>query len=161
MIRVVHPGSRSWFFYPSRIPDEGVKKAPDPGAGSATLFSYLAPRTLYLGPRTRYLGPRISHLVTRTSYHVFISSFINYHSRTGNSAAALIARSSLRKNLHIRHCKWFYVLQFISTNVWKIPLKLRKHFVLYENDQISGLLWIQWISMPNQCLPKIRNHVKF
>ncbi len=25
------------FFYPSRIPDPGVKKAPDPGSGSATL----------------------------------------------------------------------------------------------------------------------------
>jgi hypothetical protein len=24
-------------FYPSRIPDPGVKKAPDPGSGSATL----------------------------------------------------------------------------------------------------------------------------
>ncbi len=32
MIRVVHPGSGSWFFYPSRIQD--VKKAPDPGSGS-------------------------------------------------------------------------------------------------------------------------------
>ncbi len=32
MIRVVHPGSRIWIltFYPSRIPDPGVKKAPDP-----------------------------------------------------------------------------------------------------------------------------------
>ncbi len=29
------PGSGSWFFYPSRIPDPGVKKAPDPGSGSA------------------------------------------------------------------------------------------------------------------------------
>jgi hypothetical protein len=35
MIRVVHPGSGSWFFYPSWIPDPGVTKAPDPG--SATL----------------------------------------------------------------------------------------------------------------------------
>ncbi len=30
MIRVVHSWSGSWFFYPSRIPDPGVKKAPDP-----------------------------------------------------------------------------------------------------------------------------------
>jgi hypothetical protein len=39
MIRVVHPGSqiRMLTFYPSRIPDPGVKKAPDPGSGSATL----------------------------------------------------------------------------------------------------------------------------
>jgi hypothetical protein len=36
MIRVVHPGSRIRMltFYPSRIPDPGVKKAPDPGFGS-------------------------------------------------------------------------------------------------------------------------------
>jgi hypothetical protein len=40
MIRVVHPGSRIRMltFCPSRIPDPGVKKAPDPGSGSATLF---------------------------------------------------------------------------------------------------------------------------
>jgi hypothetical protein len=40
MIRVVHPGSRIRMltFYPSRIPDPGVKKAPDPGSGSATLL---------------------------------------------------------------------------------------------------------------------------
>jgi hypothetical protein len=36
MIRVVHPGLSR---YPSRIPDLGVKKAPDPGSGSATLGS--------------------------------------------------------------------------------------------------------------------------
>ncbi len=39
MIRVIHPGSgsriRILIFYPSRMPDPGVKKAPDPG--SATL----------------------------------------------------------------------------------------------------------------------------
>ncbi len=36
MIRVFHPRSGSWIwilnFYPSRIPDPGVKKAPDPGS---------------------------------------------------------------------------------------------------------------------------------
>jgi hypothetical protein len=39
MIRVFHPGFRirALTFYPSRIPDPGVKKAPDPGSGSATL----------------------------------------------------------------------------------------------------------------------------
>jgi hypothetical protein len=36
MVRAVHPGSRS-LFYQSRIPDPGVKKAPDPGSGSSTL----------------------------------------------------------------------------------------------------------------------------
>ncbi len=38
MIRVVYPGSGSWFFTPSRIPDPEVKKAPDPGSGTATLL---------------------------------------------------------------------------------------------------------------------------
>ncbi len=42
MIRVVHPGSRIRMltFYPSRIPDPRVKKAPDPG--SATLQKLLS-----------------------------------------------------------------------------------------------------------------------
>jgi hypothetical protein len=43
MIRNEHPGSGSWLwilsFYPSRIPDLGDKKAPDPVSGSATLDS--------------------------------------------------------------------------------------------------------------------------
>ncbi len=34
---VVHPGSRILTFYPSRIPDPRVKKAPNPGSGYATL----------------------------------------------------------------------------------------------------------------------------
>jgi hypothetical protein len=46
MIRVVHPGPRIpdpyADFYPSRIPDPGVKKAPDPG--SATLVPTLLSR---------------------------------------------------------------------------------------------------------------------
>jgi hypothetical protein len=29
MIRIVHPGSRIRIFYPSRIPDPGVKNGPD------------------------------------------------------------------------------------------------------------------------------------
>jgi hypothetical protein len=39
MIWVVYSGSRIRIltFYPSRILDQGVKKAPDPGSGSATL----------------------------------------------------------------------------------------------------------------------------
>ena len=32
---------RILIFYPSRIPDPGVKKAPDPGTGSATLDGYM------------------------------------------------------------------------------------------------------------------------
>ncbi len=39
--RKYDPGCSSWIwiltFYPSRIPDPGVKKAPDPGSESATL----------------------------------------------------------------------------------------------------------------------------
>ncbi len=45
MIRVVHFGSSILIltFYPSRIPDPGVKKkAPDPGSRSATLARYLS-----------------------------------------------------------------------------------------------------------------------
>jgi hypothetical protein len=36
MIRVVHPGSRirNLTFYPSRIQNPDVKKAPDPGSGT-------------------------------------------------------------------------------------------------------------------------------
>jgi hypothetical protein len=43
MIRVVQTASRIRIltFYPSRIPDPGVKKAPDPGSGSATLVDSL------------------------------------------------------------------------------------------------------------------------
>jgi hypothetical protein len=46
MIRVVHPGSRIRMltFYPSRIPDPGVKKAPDPG--SATLLIRIQPKIM-------------------------------------------------------------------------------------------------------------------
>jgi hypothetical protein len=49
MIRVVHPGSgfriQIWFFYPSRITDPGVKKAPEPRSGSATLLLMQKKRT--------------------------------------------------------------------------------------------------------------------
>jgi hypothetical protein len=38
MIRVVLFRIRILIFYPSRIPHPGVKKAPDPGSGSATLI---------------------------------------------------------------------------------------------------------------------------
>jgi hypothetical protein len=43
MIRVVHPGFRIRIltFYPPRIPDPEVKKAPDPGSKSATLVLLL------------------------------------------------------------------------------------------------------------------------
>ncbi len=43
-----HPGSGSWLFtHPGfRIPDPGVKKAPDPGSGSATLHFRHADRGL-------------------------------------------------------------------------------------------------------------------
>jgi hypothetical protein len=35
---IVHPRSWIWIFFPSRIPNPGVKKAPEPGSGSATLL---------------------------------------------------------------------------------------------------------------------------
>ncbi len=40
MILVVHPGSvsRILIFYPSRISDAGVKKAPDPNSQHCVLF---------------------------------------------------------------------------------------------------------------------------
>jgi hypothetical protein len=43
-----HPGSRIRMltFYPSRIPDPGVKKSPDPGFGSATLILTVHRETL-------------------------------------------------------------------------------------------------------------------
>jgi hypothetical protein len=52
MVRVVHPGSRIWMmtFYPSRIPDPGVKKSPDPGSGSATLY-YLFSNYIFMNAR--------------------------------------------------------------------------------------------------------------
>jgi hypothetical protein len=40
MIRVVHPGSRILTFYPSRISDPGVKKAPDPGSATVEKTTY-------------------------------------------------------------------------------------------------------------------------
>jgi hypothetical protein len=56
MIRVVHPGSGSRiripdpFFYPSRIPDPGVKKAPDPGSATRhhTVQYYATPKQHFL-----------------------------------------------------------------------------------------------------------------
>jgi hypothetical protein len=45
MIRDVYPGSG--FFYPSRIPDSGVKKTPDPGFGSTTLELAKAKSSLF------------------------------------------------------------------------------------------------------------------
>jgi hypothetical protein len=57
MIWVVHPGSRIRMltFYPSRIPDPGVKKAPDPGSRIRNTeiktgnYQYLASKTYYTG----------------------------------------------------------------------------------------------------------------
>ncbi len=39
MIQDVHSGSRILIFYPSRIPDLRVKKAPDPRSGYAKLVT--------------------------------------------------------------------------------------------------------------------------
>ncbi len=57
MIRVVHPGSRILTFNPSRIQDPGVKKAPDPGSGSAALIILIDNSRLvakYHGPDSEY-----------------------------------------------------------------------------------------------------------
>ncbi len=47
--RKYDPGCSFWIriliLYPSRIPDPGVKKAPDPGSGSATLLLLLLSST--------------------------------------------------------------------------------------------------------------------
>jgi hypothetical protein len=43
----VHPRSG---FIPSRIPDPGVKKIPNPGSGSATLVSLLSALGVYQAP---------------------------------------------------------------------------------------------------------------
>jgi hypothetical protein len=43
MNRVVHPGSRILTYYPSGIPDPGVKKAPDPGSATLHLNSVVDP----------------------------------------------------------------------------------------------------------------------
>jgi len=68
MIQVDHPGSGSCFFYPSRIPDPGVKKAPDPVSGSATLAATffspsLIPDPIFVQPGSasnnfKYFNPK-------------------------------------------------------------------------------------------------------
>ncbi len=70
MIRDVHPGSRirNLIFYPSRGPDPGVKKAPDPGSRSATLLS-----VNYVGNEVQSVTPH-SNLdpweIHRTKYNL-------------------------------------------------------------------------------------------
>jgi hypothetical protein len=57
MIRDVHPVSeyRIRIFYPSEIPDPVVKKAPDPGYGSATLI-LIEHTVVWNINRNRYIG---------------------------------------------------------------------------------------------------------
>jgi hypothetical protein len=53
-------------FYPSRIPDPGVKKAPDPGSGSATLHIML----VFLGRESKW-GPTFRQVgALKTDYTV-------------------------------------------------------------------------------------------
>ncbi len=65
-------------FYPSRIPDPGVKKAPDPGSGSATLDN---PFTHYLIYRLFHPSP--VHLLTSSigtsTYHLLLYSNNELH----------------------------------------------------------------------------------
>ena len=42
-IWVVHPRTLILIFYPSRIPDPGIKKAPDPGSGTLIFYSSRIP----------------------------------------------------------------------------------------------------------------------
>jgi hypothetical protein len=72
MILVVHSGSRIRTFYPYRIPDPGVKKAPDPGSGSATLainklFEWLFSRVLASHPWRPRFDSRPGHVSLGTS----------------------------------------------------------------------------------------------
>jgi hypothetical protein len=48
MIRVCSSRIRILTFYPSRIPDPGVKKAPDPGSGFAALQIWIPIRSAHL-----------------------------------------------------------------------------------------------------------------
>jgi hypothetical protein len=59
MIRVVHPGSRIRMltFYPSRIPDPVVKKAPDPASRIRIRNTVSANPVFYRICRYRYLEP--------------------------------------------------------------------------------------------------------
>ncbi len=71
MIRVVHPGSRMLTFYPSRIPGPEVKKAPDPGSGSAKLFFFyfdlrgLASKIKEMRHHEKTSGIREKHMISR------------------------------------------------------------------------------------------------
>jgi hypothetical protein len=42
MVRVVHPGYQILTFYPTRIPDPGVKKALDPGSATLVIKVFFA-----------------------------------------------------------------------------------------------------------------------
>jgi hypothetical protein len=92
MIRVVHPVSRIRIltFYPSLIPDPGVKKAPDPGSGSATLEFYFDP-SIIIKTKSTEIKPSHSEvkgessiisestrLTSKQSSLEFIIAFIRY-----------------------------------------------------------------------------------
>ncbi len=74
MIRGVHPGSRIRMvtFYPSRIPDSGVKKAPDPGSATppGSLFRIRIPvqDPSYLNAGSENLRVRTSLRNSQTMY---------------------------------------------------------------------------------------------
>jgi hypothetical protein len=79
MIRVVHPGSRIRIltFYPSRIPDPGVKRALGLGSGSATLlgskliFASAPPLYLDLGEVYNNIREDVVLWVTNLVQHLF------------------------------------------------------------------------------------------
>jgi hypothetical protein len=91
---------RILIFYPSLIPDQGVKKAPDPGFGSATLVVM----HVYLYARTTAL-PGFSPLGVFQAYKVMSTEvegggqsqlFKDYyaHNTNGRQAGSLISRFS-------------------------------------------------------------------
>jgi hypothetical protein len=73
-----HPGSRIRIlsFYPSQSPDPGVKKAPNPGSGSATLFKSL-------------LRAGVKHAVSTTAQLVSANDFTQLR--------GLLSRAELRR----------------------------------------------------------------
>ncbi len=74
MILVVHPGSGSWFFYPSRIPDPGGKKAQDPGPDPQhwSEDAGIETRTVAI----LALAVRLSSHSARSLQHLFLDAFI-------------------------------------------------------------------------------------
>ncbi len=124
MIRVVHPGSRIRMltFYPSRIPDPGVKKAPDPGSISATLATKKFNYTCFLSAlRSSCCSLRrgiSSSLLARSMWSTFFSCAF---SRT-------------------------YNIKIIKLNFCAFP-QLSKPFWVRQTEVKIADWWQQWIQV--------------